>query len=138
MRVLVDTNILLDLMLRREPFYNDSLNLCISIINGEMEGYLAAGTVRDLHYMIRKDLPEEKTREVLFKVLALFPVLDTTGEDLRNALVSPVKDCEDAILAAAAKREKLDAIITRNTKDFRESPVPAYYPGNFLTMLDLS
>lgn len=137
MRVLVDTNILLDLLQQREPFYNDALNLCISVINGEIEGYLSAGQITDLHYILRRELSEEETRAALFKILGIFPLLETKAEDVQCALAGSMDDFEDAVIAAAAKRERVDAIVTRNEKDFKLSPVPAYFPGAFLTMLDL-
>jgi predicted nucleic acid-binding protein len=137
MKLLIDTNIVLDLLLAREPFLEDARNLAIGVINREFDGFLAASTITDLHYIMLKNLHnEQKTREALANILSIFPLIDTTAEDIQNALTNPMQDFEDAVLAESARREGIKYILTRNEKDFTSSPVPTCSPGLFLQMFD--
>lgn len=137
MKLLIDTNIVLDLLLAREPFLEDARNLAIGVINREFDGFLAASTITDLHYIMLKNLHnEQKTREALANILSIFPLIDTTAEDIQNALTNPMQDFEDAVLAESVRREGIKYILTRNEKDFISSPVPACSPGLFLQMFD--
>jgi predicted nucleic acid-binding protein len=137
MKLLIDTNIVLDLLLAREPFLEDARNLAIGVINREFDGFLAASTITDLHYIMLKNLQnEQKTREALANILSIFPLIDTTAEDIQNALTNPMQDFEDAVLAESARREGIKYILTRSEKDFTSSPVPPCSPGLFLQMFD--
>ena len=132
-KVLIDTNILLDYLAEREPFFDDALNLMISCANDEVQGFAAASSLTDLYYLIRKSTgSEEKSRLILEQIFSLVGILDTTAEDCVLALSSPMPDYEDAILAEAALRSGLDFILTGNLKGFASSPVPAMRAGDFM------
>ena len=137
MKLLIDTNIILDLLLGREPFLEDARNLAIGVINKEFDGFLAANTITDLHYIMLKSLHyEQRTRDALTNILSIFPLIDTTADDIKNALTNPMQDFEDAVLTESARREGIKYILTRNEKDFASSPIPAYSPGLFLQLFD--
>lgn len=129
MRLMFDTNVIADVLLRREPFYGDSyLALLNCIENGDWCSFPVSAT-SDVFYLIRKvDNPKEKLKYVknIFNEIA-----DVLSEDFDRALELPMKDFEDALLACVAKRNKVDYIITRNIKDFKNSPVTAITPEEF-------
>ena len=135
MRVLIDTNVILDILTKREPHYEHSaalLRLCGARING----FMTANQTTDIFYMLcREGLKEADAKAVLHKLTDNLKVIDVTVADVMNALVSEISDYEDTLLAFCSKRKKIDYIITRNERDFRQSPVPALSPQAFLESL---
>ena len=135
MRVLVDTNVVLDVLTRREPHYEHSaafLRLCDTRISG----FMTANQTTDIFYMLcREGLKEAEAKAALYKLTDNLKVIDVIAADIMNALASEISDYEDALLAFCSKRQKVKYIITRNEKDFRQSPVPALPPQAFLESL---
>ena len=134
MRVLLDTNILLDVIEVRKEFFDDSS--MVVLLAAEYDGFIAASSVTDIYYVEHKrNRSKEKTKTIMDKLFKLFNILDTTAEDCRNALRSDTPDYEDAVLVESAKRNDIDCIVTRNAKDFRDSGIPVYTPIEFLKVL---
>ena len=134
MKVLLDTNILLDTIEIRKEFFDDSS--MVILLATEYDGFIAASNVTDIYYIEHKrNHSKEKTKVILDKLFKLFSILDTTAEDCRNALRSDIPDYEDAILVESAKRNGIDCIVTRNSKDFKGSGIPVYSPVEFLKLL---
>lgn len=87
----------------------------------------------DIYCLLHKQLHDDtQCRQALLKLFTLFSILDVTGSDCEKALELPIPDYEDALLDACAKRGKVDCIITRNLKDFNNSPVKTISPEDFL------
>ena len=86
--------------------------------------------------MLKSLHDEQRTRDALTNILSIFPLIDTTADDIKNALTNPMQDFEDAVLTESARREGIKYILTRNEKDFASSPIPAYSPGLFLQLFD--
>lgn len=134
MRVLIDTNIILDAIEVRENFFEDSSR--ILTLAAEYNGYIAASSVTDIYYIEhRRNHDKTKTLDLMKKLFKLFDILDTTSSDCRNALHSPLPDFEDAVLVESAIREGIDYIVTRNVEDFKSSPVKVCTPAEFLNIL---
>lgn len=134
MKVLIDTNVILDAVISRTPHHVFAEKLFLLIAEDKLNAFITASSVTDIYYLLHKHLHNEnQEKQVLLKLFNLFEVLDVTGSDCEKALRMPMSDYEDALLAACAKRRKLDLIITRNLKDFAESPVKAIAPADFLT-----
>lgn len=134
MKVLIDTNIFIDFLQDRQPFANDSREVIFQALN--YEGYIAASNITDIYYLqYRRTRSRRKTKKDIFDLLKVFDIIDTTGIDCRNALINNIKDFEDAVLVESAKRNNIDCIITRNTKDFENSGVKVYNPVEFLKLL---
>lgn len=94
---------------------------------------ITANSVTDVYYLLRKHLQNtEKAKQTLSKLFSLFQILDITENNCKNALISPISDYEDGLLATCAKRHKIDSIVTRNLKDFTESPIQAVSPDEFI------
>ena len=133
MKVLVDTNIILDILEEREPFYEDSYKVIQLGLEGILDIIMSAGAVTDVYYLMRQFLRDaNKARESIFILSNLINICNSTSNDITKALILSINDYEDAVIAAIAKREKVDFIITRNMEDFANSPIPAISPADFL------
>lgn len=133
MNVLIDTNIILDAVTGRAPHNAPAEKLFLLAAEDKIGASITASSVTAIYYLLHKHLHDaDQSRQVLSKLFSLFKVLDFTGGDCKKALTMPMADYEDALLAACAKRSKVDLIITRNLRDFDESPVEAITPDDFL------
>ena len=135
MKVLIDTNIALDLMTNRQDFQDDAAKVFTLCIGGLAQGFFTSNSVCDLHYVLHRHFHEEhQTRRTLETWLNLVGILDVNEEDCHKALSSQTADYEDAVIQHTAKRNGCDCIVTRNLKDFAESPVPAISPRDFIEL----
>ena len=136
MKLLIDTNVVLDALMSREPWVEQAQNIVIAVAQEKAEGFITASSFTDIHYLLRKHLKDkEQTKQSLLKLLALVNVLDVNGTDCEKAFDLPMSDYEDALLAYCGKRHKMDFIVTRNLKDFSDSPVKAIEPEEILKKL---
>ena len=136
MKILIDTNVILDAVLRREPHNVAAEKVFLLAAEDKVGAYITASSITDIYYLTRKYIKDEGVvRQVLLKLFTLFNVLDVARADCEKALEFNMADYEDALLAACAKRNKMDCIVTRNTKDFVNSPVKALMPDDFLNQL---
>lgn len=118
MKVLVDTNIIVDDALEREPFWETSEQVLLLIEQGQAEGYISASTFSDLYYIIRKARGRNWTL-IYLRQLVIFCQIATVNQDAINmALAANFRDFEDAIQYSTARINNLDAIVTRNPQDF--------------------
>lgn len=128
-RLMIDTNIILDVLLEREPFFTQSkcsLDLCEK---GRLQGFISASTATDIFYIIRKALDStEEAYKALGHILNIVKVLTVTNDDVNQAFMQKAKDFEDCLLATCAKSNKCDGIVTRNAKDFDEFGITLYTP----------
>ena len=119
MRLMIDTNIILDVLLAREQFYENSkgiLDLCES---GKVHGFISASTATDIFYLVRKSLKStEEAYKALGHILNIVKILTVTNDDVNSAFIQHSSDFEDCLLATCAKSNKCDGIVTRNKKDF--------------------
>ncbi len=129
MRVVLDTCVILDVWLAREPHWRDSAALLGRVEKREIEGVLCPTTVTTLHYLARKVHGERKARELVGDLLAICKVGKVTGRVFQEALRSGMADFEDAVIEAVAAASKADCIATRNIRDFRKSRIPAREPA---------
>jgi predicted nucleic acid-binding protein len=132
MKVLVDTNVILDVLTKREPHFEASaafLKLC----GRQVTGCIAASQTTDIFYLLRREGKDAATAKgVIKKLTENIKVLGISASDVQSALASEMTDYEDALLAYQAKRQKIACVVTRNEKDFAASPVPALSPQKFL------
>jgi predicted nucleic acid-binding protein len=129
LKALFDTNVVLDLLLDREPFSQDAARCFSRVEMGEIEGWLCASTVTTLHYLIRKSVGVRKALESIKLLLSLFEIAPINKIALEGALKLPFKDFEDAVLHEAACLVNADVIVTRNKADFKHSRIPVRLPG---------
>ncbi len=134
MRVLLDTNVVLDVLLDREPFALDSARVMDQVERGLVTGLLCATTITTLAYLAGKSVGKKQAVQQMRQLLNLFEVAPVTRAVLDAALSSKTADFEDAVLAEAAQQAGAQAVITRNLKDFSYSPVRAFTPAQWLAM----
>ena len=132
MKALIDGNILLDVLQNRSPHVEASAQIWKLCETDQVEGFVSALTFADLVYIMRKELTPDSIHEVLKKLAIIFRFTDLNVSDMTEAAAMQWKDYEDAIQSATAKRIHADFIITRNTRDFLKSAVPALTPAEFL------
>ncbi len=135
MRVLFDTNIILDIALGREPYFTDSANAFKKIDNKSIFGFITATTITDIYYIAKR----EKGHQVIIDFIGnLIEIIDVIGIDRQviiESLFSQLFDFEDAIQSVSSRLNGIDYIITRNQKDFAKSEVKALTPKEFLNLL---
>ena len=138
MRLICDTNILLDVICRREPFYTDSacvLNMCE---DGDVEGMITVTSLSDLFYITRRLFSDkEKAYEALDLATKILKPCTVSDADAIRAIKEKGKDFEDAMIAYAAESNDCDYVITRNTSDFEGLPVKAIEPSQLLDLFML-
>lgn len=140
MKALLDTNIVVDVLQRREPWFQDGATIFRAIANKQVEGWLTAKQITDLHFFSRKQFKGEenvdvKARQIIGKLLAIFSLIDTLGIDCQNALGNENGDYEDAVLIESAARAGVDCIVTRNPEHFKSATVPVYAPDQFVSVI---
>ncbi len=132
MKVLIDTNVVLDVLCKREGFYEDAARIMKYCEVNKITGVISALTIPNIVYIMRKKLDAQKTRDVIEKLQLIFTVADWKATDIKKALSMDFKDFEDALQSACASRIKADYIITRNIGDFVNSKVTAIKPAELL------
>ena len=135
MRLLIDANIVLDVLQKREPYWKDSSVIWKLCETEQVEGYISTLTFANLMYVMRRELDPAQIRDVLDKLRLIFRFADFTAADLEKAAEMGWDDFEDAIQAATAERIMSDSIITRNVRDFRNSKVIAFTPSEYIARL---
>ena len=137
MRVLLDTNVVLDLLLDREDFVEDALRSGMPMSGARSKRFIAPITPINIFFIARKLKGAEMAREYVSKMLGTLQVCSLDQQSLLAAEILPLKDYEDAVQVACALFSHLDAIVTRDLKDFQNSPVPVFSPPDFLLHLKL-
>ena len=136
MRVLFDTCVILDALQGREPFREDAERLFLAAAKERIYGAMTAKSVTDIYYLThRLTHSDQRTREILLNLLTLFDLVDTTGSDCRQALMSEISDYEDAVMVETAIREGLDFIVTRNLHDYKKAACRIIPPEELLHIL---
>ena len=136
MRVLIDTNIILDVLFDRQPFVEDAVKLWQLVEAERVIGCLTATTLTNIFYIARKQLGTERTREVIADLLAVFEICPVGKEILSDALSLPFVDYEDAVQEAVAQQAGVDAIITRNLSDYTYSTFRVMTAGDIIRELE--
>ena len=128
MRVLIDTNVLLDVLANRPGLVDASKKIWQMCEVSAMEGFVCSLSIVNISNILRKTLTPESVREIIEKMDLIFSLKDLKPADLKKATKLSFSDYEDAVQAACAQRIKAQYIVTRNIKDFRNSPIPAMKP----------
>jgi len=132
-KVVVDTNVVLDVMMNRVPNAVESSDV-LRICSSQLSGMITATQTKDIFFLMErwgKKTPAE-AKELIRKLKDNLKVLDVNLKDVNSALECEMDDYEDALIAHCGNRHKADYIITRNENDFKQSPVPALTPTEFL------
>ncbi|MGB7891963.1 MAG: PIN domain-containing protein [Microcoleus sp.] len=118
MKILIDTNIIVDVALDREPFFAESDRILTLVEEAQIQGYISASTFSDLYYIIRRDRGRDWTLDFLRQLATFCQVATVDNSVISMALTCNFKDFEDAIQYSTAVINRIDAIVTRNPRDF--------------------
>lgn len=134
MRVMLDTNVVLDLLLQRKPFDTQAAQIFSMIETSILEASLCATTLTTIDYLLSQSMTKAKARKVVGKLLELFEIGPVNRAVIQSAVMSDIKDFEDAVLHESARLSNCRAIITRNGKDFKKATLTIYDPSEFLAL----
>jgi predicted nucleic acid-binding protein len=136
MKVLIDTNVILDFALNRHPFYEDAKTIFHIMESEKIHGYISASAVTDIFYLTRKSMGWQMAIAYILALIEVIGVLSVDKNTIIKALLSGWTDFEDAVQAQVAIENDLDVIITRNVKDFqRMEKVKVFTPPEFIQQL---
>ncbi len=135
MRVLLDTNVVLDFLLDREPFAEAATEIWEANRQGRIEAYVSAITPVNIFYIARKLRGVEVARQIVEGLLNECRIAMVDRAVLQDAMMFSLKDYEDAVQLASAMRSRLDAIVTRNPKDYPSAPLLVLSPSDLVTIL---
>ncbi len=134
MKIFVDTNIFLDVFLKREKT-EGSLEV-LSVIRFNSEGFICPITITNIDFIMRKETKEDREKAIKY-ILNNFHIIELNKKILIEAMNTSFKDFEDSVQFVSAKEYACEAIITRNKKDFKESTIKIFTPEEFLEFYDL-
>ena len=137
MKVLFDTNVILDVLQNRQPHAQAATQLVARIERKEITGYVCATTITTIFYLASKAIGAGTAKEKIKLLLELFEVTQVDKTVLLSAMQAGFSDFEDAVLYKAAQHASVDCIVTRNIKDFKQSKLPVYLPAELEAILEL-
>ena len=134
-KLLIDTNVLIDYLLEREPFFEDAKKVILSCTNGETKGCIAAHSLSNMFFILRKDYDAKERREVLLNLCKIF---DVEGIDKAKLILGlqneNFSDFEDCLQMECAKAYEADYIVTRNVSDYATSEIKAILPKDYIEL----
>lgn len=134
-RILVDTNVLLDYLLTREPFYEDAEKIVLACVEGKVKGCIAAHSVPNMFFILRKDYSPEERREALLNLCRIFDIEGIDKAKLLSGLQNgDFSDFEDCLQMECAKAYGAEYIVTRNIDDYKTSEIKAILPKDYLEL----
>jgi len=136
MRVVLDTNIILDIALRREPHFLDSSGVFMKIDSSVVYGFVTATTITDIYYISKKEKGHQVSIDFITNLIEIIDVIGIDRRVIIESLLSKIADFEDAVQSVSSFLNNIDYIITRNQKDFSESAVKALTPKEFLDLIE--
>lgn len=137
MRILIDTNVLLDLLAERKPFYEHAKIIIDLCDFKKIEGMISAHSVTNIFYILRKSFGNDETRDILLNLCSIFKIENIDEVKIISSLKNKnFKDFEDCLQMECAISSNADYIITRDKKDFANSLIPCLTPEEFCQMSD--
>jgi len=135
-RIFIDTNIIIDLLGDRKPHSKFAIDLFDKAESTSIKLYASSHSFATTHYLLKKYVDERKLRTVLLDLLDFVTIISIDLHVIKRGLKSKHKDFEDALqILAASSIDKMDCIVTRNVKDFKESEIPVFAPDDLLGRL---
>lgn len=137
MKILFDTNIVLDLLLARAPFAIPAARLFTLVDEGLMEGCVCATTVTTVDYVASKTVGRQAAQSLTRSMLEFVSIAPVDEDVIRRALDARSSDFEDAVVLEAARVVSADGVVTRDRRGFSDSQIPAWLPDELLAMIDV-
>ena len=137
MKLLIDTNVILDVLLKREPFCDSARDVLAMSARQDVREYISASAVTDIYYIAHRQLKDRAAvRELLKRLLELVSVAGVSEREIRTALDLGWRDFEDSVQYAVALYETMDGIVTRNTEDYQGSNIKIWDPKSLLNAIN--
>lgn len=137
MRVLIDTNIILDVMLKRQPFYENGAKILKLSMKEDMQEFVSASAITDIYYIVHKNLKDkEMVKELLRRLLRIVSIAAVSEDEIKTALKSGWNDFEDSVQYSVALLNDMEGLITRNVGDYKKAELPIWTPEQFLDMME--
>ena len=137
MKILLDTNVIIDALTSREPWNKSAEKIFLMGANHFVDLYITASSATDIYYLLRKYIKDTaQSKQIMSKLYSLIGILDVTAANCVEALASLIRDYEDAVLEKVALSKEMDYIVTRNIKDYEAGTVKAILPDDFIRMLE--
>ena len=136
MRILIDTNVLVDYIAKREPYFENAEYIITLCANEKIQGCIAAHSVMDAIYITRKEYTVDERRKILMRICCILDVIGIDKRKIEKILTNDeFSDVEDCLQMECAKEFCADYIVTRNIKDFQNSVIKSILPDEFLKMV---
>jgi predicted nucleic acid-binding protein len=136
MKVLVDTNVILDVLLKRQNFYELSYEMFKLSEKNKVYGYISASAITDIFYIIQRNDKRGDIYQAMDDLIQIFDIAPVTQTIISSALVLHWKDFEDAVQYCTAVENGFDYIVTRNVADYEDATIPCVEPAQFLEMFE--
>ena len=132
-KILIDTNVLLDYLLEREPFFDDAKKVILSCTEGNIKGCIATHSISNMFFILRKDYTAKERREILLNLCTIFNIEGIDKAKLLSGLANEdFSDFEDCLQMECAKSYGAEYIVTRNVADYSTSEIKAILPSEYL------
>ncbi len=133
MKLLIDTNVVLDVLLKREPFFRTAADVLNLSRRNDVQEYISASTVTDLYYIAHRQLKDKTAvKDLIKKILQIVAVAAVSERELINALKLDWNDFEDSVQYSVAFLNEMDGLVTRNSKDYVDAEIPIWEPEQIL------
>lgn len=136
MKILVDTNVILDVLLKREPFYHDGAKVLNLSSKGNVDLFVSASAVTDIYYIANQTIKNRsEIKNLLSRLLKVVSIASVSEDMIKRALELPWKDFEDSVQYSVALLQEMEGIVTRNPNDYREAEIDIWMPEELLRKL---
>ena len=133
MKILIDTNIVLDVMIKREPFYKLSMEILSLTKKDDIEEYVSASAITDIYYLAFRQLRnKEMVKKLMKELLTVVSVASVSEQEIENALYLEWNDFEDSVQYSVAFLQEMEGIVTRNPNDYKEARIKVWKPEELL------
>ncbi len=134
MKYLIDINVILDVLLKREPFYKSCASVLTLARRKEIELYVSASAITDIYYIANQALRDRaEVKSLIVKLIKVVSVAGISEDEIQKALALPWKDFEDSVQYSVALLQKMDGIVTRNPKDYKEAEMKVWDPEEIVS-----
>lgn len=135
MKLLIDTNVVLDVLLRREPFFRTAAEVLNLTQRDEVREYVSASAITDIYYIANKQMKDrDAVRDLLKRLLMVVSVVAVSEREIQNALNLAWGDFEDSVQYSVALLNEMDGIVTRNPSDYQEANMRIWLPEQALEL----
>ncbi len=137
MKLLIDTNIVLDVLLKREPFYQAAVKVMNLAQHDDIHEYISASAVTDIYYIAYKQIKDRKlVLDLIKRLLMVVSIVAVTEQEIRNALETGWRDFEDAVQYSVALLNEMEGLVTRNPRDYERADIVIWSPEQVLSVYE--